>query len=202
MVDSFSLSKFENKIIMGANFCGFRRRPSPNKSSEKDSENENSCGLTASVMKCMKPRSLRAAMKVQKRQFHVQEKQELQPYKNNCKVLTLEDWFISSPGFNRTDYHTNISGGEMPAHKQSSKKIHPSFDGDLKQEFFPKSGENISVEISMRTGDESKNGHAESQSARTKSGKMKKKVSFRSPEVADIFVMDHSPEIYMRPDNE
>ncbi|KAI3456874.1 hypothetical protein Pfo_013537 [Paulownia fortunei] len=169
---------------MGANFCGFRRRPNPNRSSMQDLENEN-CGLTASVMKFMKPRSLWAAMKVKKRQFHRQEKQELELYcKNNCKVLTLEDWIISSPGFSQSNY-INISVGEMPAPKQSSRKIHPSSDGDPKEEFLPKSGESLSVEISVKT-DEAENGQAQSGNTsfcRTKSGKMKKKLQDSGLEV-------------------
>ncbi|KAG8386079.1 hypothetical protein BUALT_Bualt03G0111600 [Buddleja alternifolia] len=157
----------------------------PERSSKQDAANEK-CGLT--VMKFMKPRSLWTALKVRKIQFHRQEKQEMQlMYKNNCKVLTLQDWIESSLDFDQTNYN-NVNGGDMLVPKQSSRRIHPSLGGNLEKEFLPKYVDKT---------EEAENGELEKSSfCRTKSGKMKKKVSFRSPEVADIFLLD-SPEIKM-----
>ncbi|KAK4439752.1 hypothetical protein Salat_0310100 [Sesamum alatum] len=157
---------------MGADFSGFRHGFTSSRPSKKDADNE-SCRLRASLMRFMKPRSLWAIMKIRKRQ----EKHELPLYMNNYKVLTLEDWIMSSPAGD----HIDISGaGEETSHapKQSSRKIHPSFDGVLREE------------ISVNTDD----GQSENTSfSRTTSGKGKKKVSFTSPEVTDIFMLD-SPE--------
>ncbi|KAL2245270.1 UNVERIFIED_CONTAM: hypothetical protein Sindi_2795200 [Sesamum indicum] len=160
---------------MGSDFCVSRRSFTSSRPSKNNPDNE-SCGLRASLMRLMKPRSLlRAIMKIRK----MKEKQELPLYKNNYKVLTLEDWIISSPA---GDYITVSGAGDETLHapKQPSRKIHPSFDGVLREE--------ISV-----NANEAENG--QSSFSRTRSGKgKKKKVSFTSPEVTDIFMLQDSPE--------
>lgn len=174
---------------MVGSLCGFRRRP--NKSLKQDyyysDQNKRSHGPTM-IMKFAKPRSLWEAMKVEKVHFLPQETQanQLQKIHNNGdeQALTLEDWIMSSPGFNKTNYSdiiniSSMGGEQLNAHKQSSRKIHPSFDGDdlmIKQDqLLPDEEGGINTRLFSRT----------------KSGKMKKKVSFRSPEVADIFVLDN-----------
>lgn len=152
---------------MVINFCGFRRRLRPNGSSEKALEKESN-GLINKLMKVKRSG---------------EKKQEVQLCLEKCKIITLEDLIISSPA------HDCMNIGETPMHKQysSSRKIHPSFDGDLKQPFLP---------ISTSTNQPQINGEVEAGSSafcRTKSAKSKKKVSFRSPEVADVFVLHHSP---------
>lgn len=137
------------------NFCGFR----PKGSSEKALENEKN-GVVV-----VKPR-----MKVKKSP----EKKQL--CIDKCKITTLEDLIVSSPAAFDSTHHDCMN---IPCtHKQyssSSRKIHPSFDGDLKQPFL--------------TTNQPLNGEADAAFGRTKSAKPKKKVSFRSPEVADVFLL-------------
>lgn len=137
---------------MVINFCGFRRRVSPNGSSEKASENEKN-GVINKLM---------GVMKIRKRPEKVEEVQLCMD-----KVITLEDLIVSSPALNMS---------ESPMQKQSSRKIHPSFDGELKQ-----------LNLPISTTNQPKKGQSKSSKS--------KKVSFRSPEVADVFVLHHSPEI-------
>lgn len=91
---------------------------------------------------------------------------------SGSKALTLKDMMASSPG-----------EGEMGVQKQSSRKIHPS---GLKEELLLEGCSKISLPV---TGNR-ENG---------KKKKMKKKVSFRSPEVAEVFVLEYygSPEVHM-----
>ncbi|KAL7143128.1 hypothetical protein ABFS83_08G170000 [Erythranthe nasuta] len=161
---------------MGANICclGNPRRP-PNRDSAK---------VTRRGTKVANIRSLLAAMKTRKQQICPQEinQEMMQACKNNTcnntKGLssTLEDLITSSPGFNMGE-----SNNLLHVPRQSSKRIHPSFDGDCKLS---------QVEMLMK---ESRNGEPEKL---PENRKMKKKVSFRSPEVAEIFVLD-SPVIYV-----
>ncbi|CAI9756849.1 unnamed protein product [Fraxinus pennsylvanica] len=157
---------------MGSNFCCF-----PSSGFSKKNSDDKNGSLTASMLECMKPRCLLATSKI-KKQSHRQENQQKhqqQLRKNNCEVLTLEEWILSSPGFN------------VP--KQCpSNRVHPSFEGDH-EDLVPESRDNISLEISMKI-DEGEKGKLENSSVgRNQSGKMKKKVSFRSPEVAEIFIL-------------
>lgn len=151
---------------MVVNLCGLRLGPTPSRSTEKDPKNEK-CGLTASVVKFLKPRSSCTAMKATKRPVVVDQ--------GNSKAnVTLKDWMAAS---------TSSRAGEceMGVHKQSSRKIHPSFDGEIKEELL--------VECGKRGKEEGNSGK----------GKEKvKKVSFRSPEVAQVFVLErYSPEMYV-----
>lgn len=134
---------------MGINFCGLQRRVRPNGSPEMEKDGATSPSL-------MRPGCLWHAMKVRKGP-------EAKP--ETKLVITLEYLIASSPGLN---VNMMSSGGETPMHnKQSSRKIHPSFDGDVEQ-----------VVLS----------------------KPKKKVCFRSPVVADVFVLRRSPEMEMEMD--
>ncbi|KAL0406964.1 UNVERIFIED_CONTAM: hypothetical protein Slati_4010300 [Sesamum latifolium] len=175
---------------MGSNFCCLLKTDSPIRSPKPKSDNKNRRWI-ASAMKYINPKSLLTAMKTRKAQLHRLEdlKQEMEVCKNTSKTLTLEDFIISSPGFNKTD----CSGGEhLHVPKQSSRRIHPSFPGDGKEEALPTS---LCTEILMET-DTGKGQLLSSSFSRTKSEKLKKKVWFRSPEVADVFVLD-SPVIYV-----
>ncbi|KAH6768052.1 hypothetical protein C2S51_013388 [Perilla frutescens var. frutescens] len=162
---------------MGISFCGFRRRPRPNgPPPEKDSAMMN---------------KLMAAMNVKKRRLCPPEKKPDHDIDDSCKqvIITLEDLIVSSPGAGFNIIHTGGGGGAEtpPVHKQSSsRKIHPSSDGDLKQSLLLP----ISAEFNLPSAVES---GSSSSLSRTKSGKARKKVSFRSPEVADVFLLHHSP---------
>ncbi|KAL2247660.1 UNVERIFIED_CONTAM: hypothetical protein Sindi_2618300 [Sesamum indicum] len=174
---------------MGSNFCCLLKTDSPIRSPKRKSDNKKS-RWTESAMKFINPKSLLTAMKTRKPQLHRLEdlKHEMVVCNYTSKMLTLEDFIISSPGFNKTD----CGGSEhLYVPKQSSRRIHPSFPGDSKEGALPTS---LSTEILMET--EGGNGRLLSSSfSRTKSEKLKKKVRFRSPEVADVFMLD-SPVIY------
>lgn len=131
---------------MGINFCGLRRRIRPNGSSETQKD-----GATSPLMK---PGCLWGAMRVKKRPLISPE-----TWPEMKMVITLEYLIASSPGLNVNNMSTS-SGGETPMHKQSSRRIHPSFDG----------------EALLEPG-----------------AKPKKRVRFRSPVVADVFVLRRSP---------
>ncbi|KAL0362307.1 UNVERIFIED_CONTAM: hypothetical protein Scaly_1185900 [Sesamum calycinum] len=176
---------------MVSNFCCLLKTDSPIRS-PKPKLDKKKRRWTESAMKYINPISLLIAMKTRKAQLHRLEdlKQEMELCKNTSKTLTLEDFIISSPGFNKTD----CNGGEHLLHvpRQSSRRIHPSFPGDGKEEALPTS---LCTEILMET--EAGKGQLLSSSfGRTKSEKLKKKVWFRSPEVADVFMLD-SPVMYV-----
>ncbi|KAL2466958.1 Vta1 domain-containing protein [Abeliophyllum distichum] len=120
--------------------------------------------LKGSLMKFMKPRQLWAAMKIRKKQFHGQENQQ-QLLKNTCKVVTLEEWILSSPGFS-----TSTNEGNLLVSKQSSNRIHPSVDGEY-ENIVPNSRASSCVEI-----DKDERGQSANTSlCRNKSRKLKKK---------------------------
>ncbi|CAI9755035.1 unnamed protein product [Fraxinus pennsylvanica] len=142
--------------------------------------------LKGSLMKFMKPIRLWDAMKIRKKQFHGQENQQ-QLVKNTCKVVTLEDWILSSPSFSNSS-----NGGDLHVSKQSSNRIHPSFDGEY-EDFVPNSRTSFPVVTPMEI-EKSEKGQSENTSLRrNETGKLKKKVSFRNPEVADVFLLE-SPQ--------
>lgn len=143
-------------------------------------------GLKGSLMKFMKPIRLWTAMKIRKKQFPGQENQQ-QLLKNICKVVTLEDWILSSPGFNNS-----TGGGDLHVSKQSSNRIHLSFDEEH-EDFVTNSRTSFPVVTPIEI-EKSEKGQSENTSlCRNESRKLKKKVSFRNPEVADIFLLQ-SPQ--------
>lgn len=146
--------------------------------SSKRDEKRN--GIKASVMKFMKARSLwPAAIKVKKTQPPYDHENDTMV---SSKVLTLEDLIMSSPAFN-------------------SNWIHPSFDdGQVKlEELLYNFTESLSLDVEMKDGEAAHVGKLETSSSfraeTMKGGRMKKRVSFRSPVIADVFVLS-SPAIY------
>ena len=61
-------------------------------------------------------------------QLQPKEKQQKQQLKK-AKELTLEDWLIASPG--KLQKNNGISGGEYHVFKHSSKRVFPSFVGEM-----------------------------------------------------------------------
>ncbi|GFZ07395.1 hypothetical protein Acr_19g0003320 [Actinidia rufa] len=152
---------------MGAAICGFGQM------SPKRLPNDQSNGLKASIMEFLGPKCLwREKKKIT--QLHHQEKQ--QKLLKDTSFLTLEEWLLASPGPNNG--YTN--GGDFCAFKQSSKRVHPSLPKEEEEQVSSKSRERVSVEREAEVEDSSL--------CRSQSGKKKKKVSFRLPEVADIIV--------------
>lgn len=172
---------------MGLCFCGIGSSSigSSTTRSPTKKEADPECGLK--LGKFLNPRNF----------WNLKIKQE-QASKNNFtsnKVLTLEDLILSSPAFNEGGFH---GSDHSHALKQSSnRRVHPSFDAEIKQEkVLIESKESFSVEIAMKTEE---GGHRQSNSStfhRSRSGKLKK-VSFRSPEVTDIFILEDSHEVHV-----
>lgn len=168
---------------MGACLCVLGNSATPDRPPDRGAAKTTHGGTESST----KP------VKMRKKQYsHGRENREAQVCntKNMCKVLTLEDLIMASPGFNRGDQSQYLH----MHHRQSSKKIHPSFDGDCKKELLPAGCS--AVELSMEA-EEARYGELKKYSSSERSRKLKKKVSFRSPEVAEVFVIA-SPEFELR----
>lgn len=150
------------------------------------------------IIELLKPECLKAKKMKKKRQLMHQ------PEKNSPKVskLTLEDWFISSPSL-KTDYSKE---GELCVLKPFSKRVHPSPIGH--NSMSSTAGESFSLERLVmldRMAEEdniiSVTSMDVSSISTRKSGKLKKRVSFKLPEVAQIIIFN-SPKESMDSDQE
>lgn len=198
---------------MVASLCGFGHKspkrilPSTDqelKSDKEDVHPQRPETLTESIIKCMKPRcswSIAKKKKIQPNVLHhhqqdtkqQQQKQQQQPLKDNSdkndsfktmnhhrQLVTLEEWILASPGPN--DFQLS-----------SYKKVYPSTDMQHRHERKSSLSRRLTVEGVLNGADNntevdySSTSFTSHQSA---AGKMKKKVSFRLPEVADIFILD------------
>lgn len=122
--------------------------------------------------------------------LQVKEKQQQKQVNKAKKEPTLEDWLIASPGLQKINGTT--SEGEYHVFKHhSSKRVFPSCVGE---------NENGSSSSSKPRGSFSKERplkgeESEVSLSMTQSGKSKKRVRFRLPEEADIFIFhSSSPE--------
>lgn len=97
--------------------------------------------------------------------------------------LTLEDWLLASPGPARMKPDC-LNGGELYVFKHFSTKVHLSSSRAPQAVLFTPTD---SFFVDLSSGDASCSSFSRSQS-----GKLKKKVSFRLPEEADIVVF-YSP---------
>ncbi|KAK4714948.1 hypothetical protein R3W88_020855 [Solanum pinnatisectum] len=150
------------------------------------------CGFGQISLKC-----LWISMKKKKRQNHSHQRENqhhhnqkkknkfLKDTTNSSKndFVTLEECILASPGFN----------------KQSSNKVYPSLGG-LLLSYNNSSTNNVEV-ISYQKNDSCSNSEVMegikdqredncSSICRSQSGKLKKKVSFRYPEVSDVFILE------------
>ncbi|KAL4272137.1 hypothetical protein GQ457_13G001850 [Hibiscus cannabinus] len=105
----------------------------------------------------------------------LQEK-EKQSQQNKAKELTLEDWLTASPGLQKMKGTSSRGEYHLLKH-HSSKRVFPSFVEENTNSSSNVGTEDI-IEVSSNTG---------------QSGKSKKRVSFRLPEEADIFIFHSSP---------
>ncbi|CAK9183367.1 unnamed protein product [Ilex paraguariensis] len=153
-------------------------------------------GLRAAIVEFLKRRCLWTPIKKKKtcRQLQRPEKHQHQhqllKYTNQ---ITLQEWLVASPGFNKGcstngSIEYNIGGGvvEFPG------RVYPSRHGDF-EVLAASSGhrESFSVDRSMILKVD--RGEMEDTSfSRSQSGKIKKRVRFKLPEVADIFILDSS----------
>lgn len=145
------------------------------------------CGFGQISLKC-----LWASMKKKKRQnqhHHDQKKKNkfLKDATNSSKndFVTLEECILASPGSN----------------KQSSNKVYPSLGG-LLLSYNNGSTNNVEIISSYQKNNSCSTSEVVevikdqredncSSICRSQSGKFKKKVSFRYPEVADVFILDN-----------
>ncbi|KAK9268164.1 hypothetical protein L1049_010606 [Liquidambar formosana] len=169
---------------MGANLCSFKRlnsepqRPKAIGSADKD------VSAGSSIFEFVKPACLKTekvAMKKKKRESHPPEKKIVKG-----KKLTLEEWLVSSPGLKPADC---ILGGEPNALKNYSKKVYPSSNRDCNS----RPRESLERLVQTDEGDEGEEDSEFFSLSTNRNGKVKKRVSFKLPEEADIFIF-YSPE--------
>ncbi|CAK9163891.1 unnamed protein product [Ilex paraguariensis] len=107
--------------------------------------------------------------------------------------LSLTEWLVASPGFNKGcstngSIEYNIGGGvvEFPG------RVYPSRHGDF-EVLAASSGHRESFSVDRPMILKVDRGEMEDTSfSRSQSGKIKKRVRFKLPEVADIFILDSS----------
>ncbi|XVF27989.1 hypothetical protein REPUB_Repub14bG0157100 [Reevesia pubescens] len=138
----------------------------------------------SSIIEAIKPECLKKR-KMKKNQMKIRQLQSPEKRITKVRKLTLEDWLLASPGpagLNRPDCLNE--GGELYVFKHFSRRVYPS--SSREREDVPSTpGDSFSMDLS--SGDVSRSSFKRSQS-----GKLKKKVSFRLPEEADIVIF-HSP---------
>ncbi|GMJ10373.1 hypothetical protein HRI_004706500 [Hibiscus trionum] len=120
----------------------------------------------------------------------LQEKEQQQ--QNKAKELTLEDWLIASPGLQKMN--GTSSCGEYHVFKyHSSKRVYPSFVEENTNS--SSSSSSSKARRSLKAGEEVDGTEdiIEVSLSMNRSGKSKKRVSFRLPEEADIFIFHSSP---------
>ncbi|CAN6690214.1 unnamed protein product [Malus baccata var. baccata] len=181
-----------------------------------------------SIMELLKPDCLKSGNKKRKRQLAPENKKNI--YNNYTKntgivgaagsgtrMTTLEEWLLASPGHVKADRNYNISGGELYVFRPSSKRIHPAASSSSKLPPLSKAKDSFCLERLVKNDDKKSdeanlivNDISASMSCRSintqlsekKTRKLKKKVSFRLPEEADIFVFYPSEETITTDDND
>ncbi|CAN6552671.1 unnamed protein product [Malus baccata var. baccata] len=136
---------------------------------------------------------------------------------SGTRMTTLEEWLLASPGHVKADRNYNISGGELYVFRPSSKRIHPAASSSSKLPPLSKAKDSFCLERLVKNDDKKSdeanlivNDISASMSCRSintqlsekKTRKLKKKVSFRLPEEADIFVFYPSEETITTDDND
>lgn len=174
---------------------------SPNE--EKYYANHRSVSSTAtSVVEFLKPKCLR---KEKKKDMEMQQKEKQEDHQQLTstvkEVLTLEEWFMASPGTG--DYCFWTKGGEYCVFKHYlSKKIHPSLAAGDSADFTskPRAKDSTSNTVSLETLLKMEEIDTEEKGvisaiSRSQSGKEKKRVSFKLPQESDIIIFQCSPEV-------
>ncbi|KAF3453383.1 hypothetical protein FNV43_RR03823 [Rhamnella rubrinervis] len=111
-------------------------------------------------------------------------------------VVTLEEWFLASPGAG--DYCSRSRGREFYALKHLSNKIYPSFARDYSADFTSKPSDTTSTISLERLLEMEEIDHSDQEMgvistlSTCQSGKQKKRVSFKLPQGSDIIIF-HSP---------
>ncbi|KAM3222905.1 hypothetical protein P3L10_022175 [Capsicum annuum] len=137
----------------------------------KDMGASTLCGFGQISLKC-----LWASMKKRKRQIHSHHLKD-----GKDEIVTLEEWILASPSIDK---------------QSSSNKVYPSLGGLLS--YNNSTNNNVEVityqknnsYVSEVEGTRDQREDKDSSICRSQSGKLKKKVSFRLPEVVDVFILD------------
>lgn len=187
--------------------------PQELKSDEQEDVHRRPDTLTESIIKYMKPRcnwSIAKKKKIQPNlanhhQQDTKKQQQQQTLKNDSnnnngsfiktrnhhhqkkkKVATLEEWILASPGPNDLkDCRQSLSSSS------SHKKVYPSSSSSsLSRGRLTVEGVVINGADRVEEAEDYFHSETTSFTSGLQSGKMKKKVSFRLPEVADIFILD------------
>ncbi|TQD86692.1 hypothetical protein C1H46_027715 [Malus baccata] len=180
-----------------------------------------------SIMELLKPDCLKSENKKRKRQLAPEKKNIYNNYTKNTGIVgaagsgtrmtTLEEWLLASPGHVNADRNYNISGGELYVFRPSSKRIHPAASSSSKLPPLSKAKDSFCLERLVKNDDNKSdeanlifNDISASMSCRSintqlsenKTRKLKKKVSFRLPEEADIFIFYPSEDNITTDDND
>lgn len=170
---------------MGGILCKhfIREQGHPEPKSELESSKEANA-KSKSFIELVKPECLKT-----KKMKRERSRKSLSPppEKNilEARKLTLEDWLLNSPARN-SNKTERFNGGELYVFKHTSRRVHPSISSS--SEIYheaeastskPRDSFNCSLDFSKNSC---------SSMSRSQSGKLKKKVSFRLPEEADIII--------------
>ncbi|WOG99671.1 hypothetical protein DCAR_0519025 [Daucus carota subsp. sativus] len=167
-------------------------------------------GLSASVLEFIKPKCSSRETTNKRPLATPRQQQKVQPILRSVNKPTLQDWIISSPSFNAhfsTLQDRIMSSPSFNAH--FSGRVHPAYEEDkvievMASNLLPKDG--LCLERSRLKDDDVDKQAEEDSSIITKENssmktrqsgvKTQKKVSFRLPDLADIFFMDSADGYY------
>ncbi|XVF33937.1 hypothetical protein REPUB_Repub18cG0014100 [Reevesia pubescens] len=173
---------------MGFSLSCFRQSSSsPQRLAEQEIKHDRSAcsGMSFMVLGCLWTKETK------KRQLQLKEEQQEQQLKKS-KELTQEDWLIAAPGNGILQKNNGTSSdGEYHVFKHSSKRVFPSFNVGEMANNSSKPRESFSKEKLLKF-EEVEREDMEVSLSRSKSWKSKKRVSFRLPEEADIFIFHSS----------
>ncbi|ONI09824.1 hypothetical protein PRUPE_4G011600 [Prunus persica] len=202
---------------MGANLSTFKRSSSSSAATQRPQQagggDGNSSPAGPSCMELLKPECLKVKAEKKKRKRPLTpERNKIQNNNNNnynnnnnntgggggasgsgTRLTTLEEWLLASPGHRgmKKPDNYNITGGELYVFRPHSRRVHPasSSSSKLPADHVPtaaapldsKARDSICLERFVKNDQIN--------------DKMKKKVSFRLPEEADIIIFYPSEEI-------
>ncbi|KAL5737536.1 hypothetical protein ACOSP7_030297 [Xanthoceras sorbifolium] len=146
---------------MGVIFSCFRQFWRPQKLPKEDSDDQKFGFAAAPIFKLIKPRCYWAPEEEKEKQKP--QKQKQMSY-NKVKERTLEEWLLASPDYVFNSYsHGDYDNAEESIAKIMMKKL---------------------LEVDNDNGGVTE----EEEDHQSSSGKIKKKVSFKLPDEADIFI--------------
>lgn len=109
--------------------------------------------------------------------------------------VTLEEWLLASPAMRRDGI--GINAGEIQVSKQANNRICPWITSPSPyveiRSHFSRARNSFTLERSKKAEETAQEGMISPRLSRDQSGKLKKRVSFRLPEEADI-IFFYSPE--------